>query len=159
MPESEEKFKPMDLKEEYTKSNVTYKKLGEEACGGLTCYKYEEKQGSGDQSTRTFWFDTKELLLRKETNGYGEFKSTEEYSYDNLSVSAPSPTKEVPEGKSIYDYMVAGMMGEDAANQMEEAKKMMPKQEEVEKMMQQYQKDYTPTDEYAPDDTPEPDSY
>lgn len=124
--EMQDTFKPADFKEEYTKNvGVEYKSLGEESCGSLTCHKYEEITSSSPEGKRTFWFDTKELLLRKEVHGFGEFQSTMEYSYDNLSIKAPSPTKDVPEGKSVYDYMVTGMMGEDASQEYEAAKKMM----------------------------------
>lgn len=96
--------KPEDLKDELLKENpLLYKQIGQEACGSLTCYKYEQtfKDSPGK---RTFWFDTKYYLLRKETSGYGEFSVDANYSYDNISILAPSPTKDVPEGKSVYDY-------------------------------------------------------
>jgi hypothetical protein len=96
------------IKETMDKSTVTYTKLGEEPCEKLTCYKYEEKNSAVDSGTRIFWFDTKELLLRKETHGYGEFTSQSEYSYDNISINEPSPVKDVPEGKSIYEMMIQG---------------------------------------------------
>lgn len=106
---------PEDFKTDIeSKQNMTYKKLGEEPCpvpvgAGLTCYKYEETEaGNADSPKRTFWFDTKSYLLRKEINGYGEFTSTNEYTYDNISISAPSKTKAVPEGKSIYEMMAFG---------------------------------------------------
>ena len=99
---------PEDLKEELAMEDPSlYKNLGTEACGSLTCYKYEQtfKDFPGK---RTFWFDNKQYLLRKEESGYGEFTTKVEYSYDGISISAPSPTKDVPEGKSIYDYMYSG---------------------------------------------------
>lgn len=86
-------------------AQVTYKKLGEEPCGNLTCFKYEEVSSQNVEAKRTFWFDTKDYLLRKEEYGFGEFKSTNEYEYDNITITAPSPTKDVPEGKNIYEYM------------------------------------------------------
>jgi hypothetical protein len=98
---------PEDLKEEFMKEDpALYKSLGTEACGSLNCFKYEQtfKDTPG---TRTFWFDDKKYLLRKEISGYGEFSNTIEYSYDGISISAPSPTKDVPEGKNIYEYMFA----------------------------------------------------
>jgi len=137
--DEEEKFKPQDLKEEYTKPNTTYKSLGEEACGSLTCHKYQELDGSNKEANRTFWFDTKELLLRKEVNGFGEFSATQQYSYDNLNLGAPSPTKNVPEGKSIYDYMAAGMMGSETyPTELESGGMMKIKPEDAQKMMEQY---------------------
>lgn len=99
--------------EEFMQEQVTkmsYVAKGQEACGNLTCYKYEEVDSSSPEGKRTFWFDTKELLLRKEVYGFGEFDSTGVYEY-GVKVSAPSPTKEVPNGKSIFDYYNAGSAG------------------------------------------------
>ncbi len=108
--EDPERFTPESMKEEaLKKTKVTYKSLGQEACGTLTCHKYEEIGGE-DSGKRTFWFDTKDLLLRREEGGFGEFTSTTEYSYDDISIKAPSPTKQVPEGKSIYEMSAGSMM-------------------------------------------------
>jgi hypothetical protein len=99
---------PNDLKEELTMEDPSlYKNLGTEACGNLTCYKYEQtfKDSPG---TRTFWFDTKKYLLRKEVSAYGEFSTTIEYEYDGISITAPSPTKDVPEDRNIYEYLTGG---------------------------------------------------
>jgi len=95
---------PYDTKLEFQMEDPNlYKSLGTEACGTLSCHKYEQtfKDSPG---TRTFWFDTKKYLLRKETSAYGEFSNEIEYSYDGISISAPSPTKDIPEGKNIYEY-------------------------------------------------------
>ena len=99
---------PEDLQEGFALEDPSlYKNLGTEACGNLTCHKYEQtfKDFPG---ARTFWFDTKKFLLRKEQSAYGEFSTTIEYSYDGINITAPSPTKDVPEGKSIYDYQTGG---------------------------------------------------
>lgn len=88
-----------DLKN--TLGTMQYTALGQEACGDLTCYKYQEVDPANPEATRTFWFDTKELLLRRETNSFGEFTSTNAYEY-GIRVDAPSPTKPVPAGQSIF---------------------------------------------------------
>lgn len=95
---------PEDFKKTFLEENpIEYKNLGQEACGNMTCHKYEQtfRDGSG---TRTFWFDTKYYLLRKEVSGFGEFSAEIVYSYDGIKISAPSPTKDVPAGINIYDY-------------------------------------------------------
>lgn len=102
--EKEAPEKPKDFKEEYTKPNLTFKSLGKEACGNLNCYKYEQTMPETPDVKRVFWFDDKEYLLRKDQGGYGEFIVTIEYSYDGIDIKAPSPTKDVPAGKNIYDY-------------------------------------------------------
>jgi hypothetical protein len=102
---------PVDFKEEYQEvaAEATYKSLGEEPCGdsapNLTCYKYQETNGLGGKGARTFWFDTKSHLLRRDETAFGEYTSKTLYEYDNINVSAPKPTKDVPEGRNIYEYM------------------------------------------------------
>lgn len=102
--EGVEKEEPVDFKEEYSKPNLEFKSLGKEACGNLTCFKYEQYDPENPEVKRTFWFDNKEYLLRKEQGGFGEFISTIEYTYDGINVQTPSPIKDVPEGRSIYEY-------------------------------------------------------
>lgn len=110
IPEEEKPAEPLDFKAEYSKPDLKFKFLGKEACGpsagGLTCFKYEQLTGGPEEMAfkRIFWFDDKKYLLRKEESTVGEFKVAIEYSYDNINITAPSPTKDVPEGKSIYDY-------------------------------------------------------
>lgn len=116
MTPDEKPVTPDDLKQEYMKEDpALYKSQGEETCGSLTCHKYEQtfKDSPG---VRTFWFDTKKFLLRKEQSGYGEFTNTVEYSYDGIAISAPSPTKDVPEGKNIYEYLFAAPAGSSGGN-------------------------------------------
>lgn len=108
LPEEEE---PKDFKEEYSQPDLEFKFLGKEACGpsagsGLTCFKYEQLNGGPEEMAfnRIFWFDDQKYLLRKEETTVGEFGTSVEYSYDGINLVPPSPTKDVPTGKSIYDY-------------------------------------------------------
>lgn len=102
--EKEAPEEPKDFKEEYSKPNLSFKALGKEACGNLTCFKYEQTIPETPDVKRIFWFDDKDYLLRKEQGGFGEFIVTIEYSYDGINIQAPSPTKDVPEGRNIYEY-------------------------------------------------------
>ncbi len=111
LPEEESNnIKPVDFKEEYSKPDLKFKDLGKEDCPSaslrLTCFKYEQLTGGPEKMAykRIFWFDDREYLLRKDQITVGEFTNSIEYSYDNIKIVAPSPTKDVPEGKSIYDY-------------------------------------------------------
>lgn len=110
--EEEDMEEPKDFKEEYSQPNITYKSLGKEDCGpsakGLTCFKYEQALPDSPEVKRVFWFDDKEYLLRKDQSGFGEFIATIEYSYDGINITAPSPTKDVPEGRDIYEYSSLG---------------------------------------------------
>lgn len=102
---------PTDFKKEYEDLKTkppAFEKIGEESCGSLTCYAYKEVDSENPEASRLFWFDTKQYLLRKEETGFGEWRAANNYEYDNIAVKAPSPTKDVPEGKNIYEYMTIG---------------------------------------------------
>jgi hypothetical protein len=81
------------------KSTLTYKKLGKEACGKLTCFKYQMIDSSQPNVIDYFWFDTKDYRLQhyynKDANG-----STSDMviTYQAVSITAPSPTKEFNAG-------------------------------------------------------------
>lgn len=64
-----------------------FKKIGQEKCGNLVCYKYEQTDG---QAKRIFWFDTKSYLLRKDMFAFGEFTSENTYTYDNINIQIPN---------------------------------------------------------------------
>lgn len=93
------------------------KKIGEEKCPNapsLTCYKYQDtddsmKEFSGSEFTRIFWFDNQNFLLRKDQSGSGENASWSEYEYDNINITPPSPTKDIPAGRDIGEYMLQSM--------------------------------------------------
>jgi len=105
------------LKEEMMQKNTqsTYKKLGEEPCGGnsggLTCYVYEEVDPDGVLS-RKFWFDKQKYLTWREELGEGEDKIVNTMEYQGVKVETPAPTKDVPEGQSIFM-----LMGRQAVNE------------------------------------------
>ncbi|MEK7447617.1 MAG: hypothetical protein AAB632_02385, partial [Patescibacteria group bacterium] len=60
-----------DWKGEFEKSvndstdKTTYKKISKEACGSLTCFKYQVIDPQNTESTEYIWFDTKNYSLRK----------------------------------------------------------------------------------------------
>ena len=72
-----------------------YKSLGKEACGNLTCFKYQiidPKEATGDQF---IFFDDDDYLLRKWSFTSEEAGTSEAtFSYDNIKISKPSPIKE-----------------------------------------------------------------
>lgn len=82
------RFRPtwvaQNLHDNLTKS--TFKKIGTEKCGELTCYKYEQTDSADPDAKRVFWFDTKKYLLRKDVFTSGEFSSENTYSYDNIDI-------------------------------------------------------------------------
>jgi hypothetical protein len=86
-------------------STTTYKSLGKEACGSLTCYKYQVVDSSSMDTTEYIWFDTKDYQLRRirnESKDGGVTEST--FSYDKISITVPSPVKELGPNQ----YLVPG---------------------------------------------------
>ena len=74
---------------------TTYKALGKEACGDLMCFKYQVIDPADTSMTQYIWFDDKDYLLRKQSTTDNQGVTTEStFSYNNASISAPSPVKE-----------------------------------------------------------------
>lgn len=72
-----------------------YKNLGKEACGNLTCFKYQVIDPTAEAGEEQFiWFDDDDYLLRKWTFSGGEGTTTMTLSYDGVSIKEPSPIKE-----------------------------------------------------------------
>ena len=116
-----------------SKDTTSYKFIDKEACGDLTCFKYELVDSSSTAESKQFLlFDERDYLLRKmiiEDNANGSMQAT--YSYGSINISVPSPVKE----------------GSSPSNNTGNT------QEETQKMMQQYQQqtpDTTSSDQEAP---------
>ncbi len=73
----------------------TYKLIGKEACGKLTCFKYQVVDPNAKDTTEYIWFDTKDYQLRKESTQTGDTKSESTFSYDKVEINVPSPVKEL----------------------------------------------------------------
>ncbi len=85
-----------------TKDTTTYKSLGKDPCGSLTCFKYQVVDTKNTDTTEYIWFDDKDYKLRKtlsESKNGDTSEST--FEYDNVSVSEPSPVKELAENQYI----------------------------------------------------------
>lgn len=82
---------------EPTKEEVEarYKKVGKEACGNLTCFKYEFIDDEDADSKQYIWFDTKDYLLRRMQSTSHDNTFDASFSYDKFSISVPSPVKEL----------------------------------------------------------------
>ncbi len=82
-----------------------YEKLGKEACGNLSCFKYQVIT-PGSDGTEYLWFDDKDYLVRKTRTEYEGTVSEVTFEYDNISISEPSPVRELGENQYL-------MPGED----------------------------------------------
>lgn len=83
---------------------TTYKNLGTETCGDLTCHKYQVLT-EGSEDIEYIWFDTEDYQLRKTRTESKDGSVTEgTFSYDKISITAPSPVKELGPNQ----YLVPG---------------------------------------------------
>lgn len=80
---------------ETTEDKTTYKSLGKEACGNLTCFKYEVVDPAHADEKQFIWFDTKDYQLRKSRSETKDGVSEQTYEYTNVKISVPSPVKEL----------------------------------------------------------------
>lgn len=84
-----------DDKAGLAKDQTTYKKIGTEACGKLTCLKYQVIDPSLPDSTDYILFDDKQYLLRKTISiGRDGNRAEAEFDYSKISIDVPSPVKE-----------------------------------------------------------------
>lgn len=108
---------------------TTFTKEGKEACGNLTCFKYHSMTGNSMDSMEEVWFDDSQYLLRKiESMSTDGSKSTIEYSYDKVSISAPSPIKEATANQTIMPNgttMDSGMTQEQLDQLKQMSQQMM----------------------------------
>lgn len=92
---SQENQVDFDDKAEQAEDKTTYEKIGTEACGKLTCFKYKVIDPANTESTEYIYFDNKDYQLRKSRSEAKDGTVSEAtYSYDKVSISEPSPVKE-----------------------------------------------------------------
>lgn len=84
-----------DEKAEKTEDTTTYKKIGTEACGKLTCFKYQVIMPENTETTEYIYFDNKQYQLRKMRSEAKDGPVSEStFDYSKISIDEPSPTKE-----------------------------------------------------------------
>lgn len=95
----------IDFSNEETKSNLSVQSLGEEACGELTCYKYQIIDASDPNTTTIVWFDTEDFKARRMTTQTAEGTAELTFSYEEVTITEPSPIVEAPnfEGMSAEE--------------------------------------------------------
>jgi hypothetical protein len=76
------------------KSTISYKKLANEACGSLTCFKYQITDSAHPTATSYVWFDTKDYRLQGYYTKEGNITTDLQLAYLPVTISAPSPTKD-----------------------------------------------------------------
>lgn len=105
-PVSKDDFKFEEPKEGSQEKDLTkYEKVGKEACGNLNCFKYKVVDPKNTETTEHIWFDDKDYLIRKTLSESKDgTKSESLFSYDNISVTPPSPVKEL----GANQYIIPG---------------------------------------------------
>ncbi len=93
--------KPENIKEqmkkyaEEYKDKTTYKKIGKETCGALTCFKYQMILTDMPDYTQYIYFDDREYLMRKtRTEDKSGMITETSYEYKSVTIKEPSPIKE-----------------------------------------------------------------
>lgn len=95
---------------------TTYKKIGKEACGKLTCFKYQVIDPAMTDSTEYIWFDTKKYSLRKtRSEGKDGVVTETTYTYENINITEPSPTKEMTNPAGAYEDLLKNSENTGAA--------------------------------------------
>ncbi len=122
-----------EIKDTYNEQNqnMQVKKIAREACGDLTCDKYEVIDGVGETTTKMYVFvDTKEHLARKMEFNFAGGSSVMEYKYETVQISKPTPIKELP-----------SLANPQSGTNVDPKNNEMPSQAEIEQMMKDYSLD------------------
>lgn len=110
-----------DWKTEFEKSvndstdKTTYKRIAKEACGSLTCLKYQVIDPANTGSTEYIWFDTKNYALRKTRSEAKDVITETTFSYDKINIVAPSPVKEMTNPADAYKSLLNSSSSSGAA--------------------------------------------
>jgi hypothetical protein len=110
---------------------VTYKKIGKEKCGDLNCFKYQVVDPAQASTTTYIWFDDKDYQLRRMQTSSDNYTFDSTYSYNKVTVSEPSPVKEL----GANQYIVPGQTEPTTLPDTGD----MPSEEELQNLMNQYQ--------------------
>jgi hypothetical protein len=81
-----------------TESKITYKKIGKEKCGKLTCFKYQVIDKENPNTTQYFWFDDEDYRMQRYFSQDATGSTDMVISYQAVKITAPSPTKEFSAG-------------------------------------------------------------
>ena len=102
--------------EDLKNDNYEYKSLGKEACGTMTCFKYQLVDKKVPTQENFVWFDDDEYKARKMSFKEGDTTMVLEISYEAVTISEPSPIKEAPD----YENMTAEELQEQMESLMEQ---------------------------------------
>lgn len=101
----------INFEDEASKDTFSVTKIGEEACGELTCLKYQITDTATPDTETFVWFDTNEFKARRMTTKNTEGVSELTFTYEEVVINEPSPIVEAPS----YE----GMSAEELQQQMQ----------------------------------------
>lgn len=90
-PTSDIKIDAQDLT---ANSTTSYKNLGKEACGKLSCFKYQVTDTQQPGTTSYIWFDTKDYMMQRWSTKDAKGSTDMTFSYVSVTIKEPSPVKE-----------------------------------------------------------------
>lgn len=76
-------------------NTTTYTKVGQEACGTLTCLKYQVVDSTQVGTTLYAWFDTHDFLLRQFSQSDSSGSFTMAIAYQAVTIPTPSPVQDM----------------------------------------------------------------
>jgi hypothetical protein len=82
-------------KDKPAEQQTQYKFITKEACGNLTCFKYQVIDPTNKETTEYIWFDDKDYQLRKTSSEYKDGRTESTFSYSKIEIKEPSPVKEL----------------------------------------------------------------
>jgi len=77
-------------------STTSYKRIGTEACGDLTCIRYEIVDTTVPDTQSFILFDNKDYKVRRQIFTTADGSTDMAISYGDVTISEPSPIKEAP---------------------------------------------------------------
>jgi outer membrane lipoprotein-sorting protein len=77
-------------------AGVSFKYIGTEACGSLTCYKYQVTDSTTPSATQYVWFDNSSYKLRQWQYSDGSGNTTDmTVTYATVNITKPSPVEDL----------------------------------------------------------------
>ena len=84
---------------------ISYKALGKEACGSLTCFKYQQIDKSNTTATQYVWFDDQNYQLQRFSYSDPTTGTTDmTFTYQAVNITAPSPVTNASTTPSGSNY-------------------------------------------------------
>jgi len=99
---------------------LTVKRLNTEKCGAYTCIIFEMKDKNTPDFATKIWVDTTDYLARKMESLSKEGVSTMTFEYGPVTITKPSPVKQMPSFDTSAIQKETGVNMEDIQNMMKD---------------------------------------